>query len=561
MFLKFINVIRYENSQWKFNFSNIDITSHCYEFLWAQISASLIVSTIVSLLSVFSSSYVYGKKQINVIFNKSSIFSLGKLFVYLIILIFISLIICLKQSDYPILLFSFIITIIIICFMLFKIILFYTHPFFYNNCVKCDYLKRERKHIKKARPLEPHSDEEIQTLKEITMSLIQINDNNYNRNISAIMNMIETSLLSNSKAIQEYYTECITRTDFITSILEIVAHLIRYAKYLEASSLMYQLYSRLKFYRIILVQDYLAHQNIISLIDYGKYISNEEEASTHFQNLWHIINFEIYFVYLYNCEIDLSYCRLGKLDMIYYWTYNDFLQRLYLSIKDNLYLTEKAKKHLYEEMYNNIRMMEHKENFPDPDIRHLLKGEHINNNKIQIPLLVKGEPIVLMILKFFEEKDTENIKLFRTMNVSKELMQYIISLITMALIEFLYKKCVREYVNDLDMTKEEIINIYISTNFHRVMLDSNGLVELYKLFVKEYIDDNNEKRIYMLLPRLTLSINTINNYFYYLFKRIDSEETFNELLNNKEFIPDNSILDILEELKLSNKKVKNKNNS
>ena len=106
--------------------------------------------------------------------------------------------------------------------MLFKIILFYTHPYFYNNCVKCDYIKRERKHIRKARPLGPHNDEEIQNLKEITMALIQKNDNNYNINISAIMNMIETSLLYNSKNIQEYYTESIMqRTDFITSILEI----------------------------------------------------------------------------------------------------------------------------------------------------------------------------------------------------------------------------------------------------------------------------------------------------------------------------------------------------
>lgn len=554
IFLKFTDVVKYESNHWIFDSSTLDIENHCYEFLWAQISASLIVSTIVSLLSVFSTSYVYGKKQINVIFNKNSIFSLGKLFIYLVLLIFASLIICLKKSNSYIILFSFIATIIIVCYMLFKIILFYTHPYFYNNCVKCDYIKRERKHIRKARPLEPHNDVEIQNLKEITMALIQKNDNDYNVNISAIMNMLETSLLSNCKELQEYYTESIFRSDFITSILEITAHLIKYGKYLEASGLMYQLFNRLKFFRIILVQDYLAHQNIISLINCGKYIGNEEEASVHFRKIWYIINFEIYFVYLYNNEIDLSYCRLGKLDMIYYWTYNDFLQRLYLSIKSNQYLSNEAKKNLYIELYDNIRMMEHKEEFPDPDIRHLWKNE-INKNKIQIPLLIKGEPIVLMMLKFFESKDIDNIKLFKTMNVSNELMQYIISLITLSLIEFLHKKCVREYVNDIDMKKEEIIGIYKNTNFHRIMVNTEKLKELYKLFTKEYIDNNNGKRIYMLLPRLTLTINTINNYFYYLFKSINKEKEFKSIVN--EFIPDTSILDIIYELKITKKTSKN----
>ena len=118
--------------------------------------------------------------------------------------------------------------------------------------------------------------------------------------------------------------------------------------------------------------------------------------------------------------------------MIHYSTYNDFLQRLYLSIQENQCLTDKAKKHLYEELYDNIRMMEHKEKFPDPDIRHLWRNE-LNENKIQIPLLIKGEPIVLMMLKFFESTDLNNIKLFKSMNVSKELMQYIISLTTLSL--------------------------------------------------------------------------------------------------------------------------------
>ena len=44
------------------NFEKLNIESNCYDFLWNQISASLIVTTIVSLLSVFSTTYYFSYK-------------------------------------------------------------------------------------------------------------------------------------------------------------------------------------------------------------------------------------------------------------------------------------------------------------------------------------------------------------------------------------------------------------------------------------------------------------------------------------------------------------------
>jgi hypothetical protein len=555
VFLKYVNIIEFRNKNFipVFNFEKINIEKDCYEFLWTQISASLIVSTIVSLLSIFSTNYLYGKKQINVIFNNKSLLSLGKIFIYLVILIFVSLGVCLKQTNYYIVFICFIISISLVFYMLFKIIIFYTHPFLFKRLVKSDYIERERRHIKKAKPLESHGDVEIQNLKEITMVMIQKNDNDYNININAIMDMIETSLLSNSKKIQEYYTEMITRTDFISSILEIISHLIKYNKISEANHLMSQLYSRLKFYRVILIQDYFSYSNIMALINSGKYIVNENDALDHYKVLWYIINYEIYFVYLYECELDLSYCRLGNPNhnYIYYITHNDLLEEVYLSIKENKHLTHIEKERIFDQLYDDIRMMEHKEEFPEPDIRHYWKDE-LNKEKIEIPLIIKGEPIVLMLLKMFEFQDIDNLKRYKTMNASKILMTYLVSLTTLSLIEFINKNCIREYVNDLNLTKTQILDTFINSKFHNITITVENLKKLYIIFIENYVNQS-QNRVYHLLPRLTISKEVINNYFYFMFKDINQLEEFYILIDNDNFTPNSNIIKIITSLKVKNK--------
>lgn len=530
------------------NFEKLNIESNCYDFLWNQISASLIVTTIVSLLSVFSTTYVYGKKQINVIFNENSLLSLGKMFIYLVILILISLSVCLKAENTHIILISFLITLCIVFYMIFKVILFYTHPFFYKNCVKSDYIRREKKHIKKAMPMDNHIDNEIQNLKEVTMALIQKNDNDYNININAIMDMIEVSLLSNSKNIQEYYTEMIMyRTDFISSIFEIITHLIKYGKITEANHLMAQLYNRLKFYRVVPIQEPFSHSIILDLINAGKYIGNEREALEHYRVLWDTINCSKYFVYLYECELDLSYCRLGK-DDIFYFTDNNFLEKVYLSIKENKFLIEVEKERIYEQLYNDIRMMEHTEKFPGTDVRHMWSGE-FNKESIEIPLIIKGEPIVLMLLKMFEQQDIKNIALYSTMNLSDKLMDYIVCLTTLALVEFLNKECKRKYVNDLEMTKDQIKSAYINSKFYNRGISTTNLKEIYSIFKEDYTG-HTKHRAYSLWPRLTLTLEVIDNYFYVLYKNTDKQEEFYEAIDNKEFKPNENFIKIINELNI-----------
>ena len=167
-------------------------------------------------------------------------------------------------------------------------------------------------------------------------------------------------------------------------------------------------------------------------------------------------------------------------------------------------------------------------------------------------MIIKGEPIVLMLLKMFELEDTNNLYRYRTMNVSEKLMYYLVSLTTLALLEFLNKNCQRKFVNDLDLTKSQIINVYTKTDFHNIQIAVDNLKDLYNLFVENYINAPR-KRAYFLLPRLRLSLEVINNYFYYLFKKINKEKEFYKLIKRKKFVPSSDIINIIKELIIANK--------
>lgn len=554
LFFYSIDILKFENRQIKNCFTDIDIKEKHYEFLWSQISSTLIVSTIIGFLGIFSTSYIYGKKQINVIFSEKGIFSLSKMFIYLMILIFVTLSVCINKGNSLIILLSFIVSLLLICYMLFKILIFYSFPTYYKNNIKYEYLSRERKHIKKAVPLRAYEDNEIENFKYRTMELIQINDNEYNKNIKVFMELIDISLLTNSKKVQEYYTEMIHRTDFISSILEIVEHFINYNKILEAANILNELFCKLKYYRIVLVQEYLSNNIIRLLILKGKDIDTELLAEKYFDILWRIINKYTYLLYLYYCELDFSYCRLGKKDKygnsdIYYITNNNYLEDMYLSIRENTHLTIIEKERLFEDIYNKTRMMELEEKHPNCDVRSANRYMLINKNTISIPLVIKGEPIVLMLLKMFEEHDIQNIILFSSINVSKELRAYIVTLTSLALIEFISKDCVREYVNDLIIKEEDIIDIYTKSKFKSYIECSN---DLYKIFKENYIEDYQRVgRYYMLMPRLTLSMETINNFYYYIYvEKIKKESDFYKITELTEFIPDEKILNIFRKLEI-----------
>lgn len=441
--------------------------------------------------------------------------------------------------------------------MFFKISIFYSYSVLYSKKLKCLYLKAEIKHIRRSRPLDPNISQDIVELKERTMFLIQENNNDYNKNTAAMLNMLNISLFKNKNKIQEYYTEHISeRTDFITSLLEIINHMIRYNKIIEASYNLVLLLKKLKYHRVVIIVDTLLPNIINSLILKGKTISNEVDAKEHYRNLWEIIYCHMYSVYLYNYGLDLSYCRLGKIDEnihqhIYYFTYNHYLESLYTSITENNFLTTIEKNRLFDELYIRIKLMKTEEIFSNNDVRYIKKKFTPHSHYPEIPTIIKGEPLVLMFIKMFENKDVKTIKHFQTMNAPGLLEEYVITLTTLSLLEFMHNNCVRQYVTDLELNKNDIITTIKETSLTKKRKYSH-IKELADLYHEHYTKDNSVNRPYMLHSRLRLSPEVIDTYLYYIYttnKIIpDSDTDFCSLIEKKEFTPNSNIIKLIEEM-------------
>ena len=143
---------------------------------------------------------------------------------------------------------------------------------------------------------------------------------------------------------------------------------------------------------------------------------------------------------------------------------------------------------------------------------------------------------MLLYMKMIENNDIRAIKMFRTMNLSREFMHYIIMSTTLSIITIISKDNYREYVDDLNINIDRINYLFKETRFHRITLDTDELKELYILFHENYF--YKENRAYWLRPRLTTTEDALKNYFYFLYKDIDKLEEFYKLKDCEKFIPD-----------------------
>ena len=157
-----------------------------------------------------------------------------------------------------------------------------------------------------------------------------------------------------------------------------------------------------------------------------------------------------------------------------------------------------------------------------------------------------------------ENNDIRSIKMFRTMNLSEEFMNYIVMSVTLSIITIISKDNTREYVDDLNISIDKINYLFKETKFHNNTLSIDELNNLYNLFSENYF--YTEKRSYALRPRLKTTESALRNYFYFLYKDINMVEEFYKLENCKDFIPNEKLQENIKKLGVINKFTVKSNN-
>ena len=114
-----------------------------------------------------------------------------------------------------------------------------------------------------------------------------------------------------------------------------------------------------------------------------------------------------------------------------------------------------------------------------------------------------------MFLEMIENNDIRSVKMFRTMNISREFMHYIIMSTTLSIITIISKNNYREYVDDLNINIDKIKYLFNETKFHRITLDVDELKKTYNLFRENYFYKEID---FLSVIHFSISNRSSNNY-------------------------------------------------
>ena len=538
--------------RWSVSINDFDLSRHINitAIFTSQISVTLIVVTISSMVANLENKYIYGERATELVFSRKGLFSYNAFIFILFSLLFANMFMLVKNLGETKIVLLFFTSIIIIGLFVYR----FARLFFGADGVKkrllFSYYRDNLKHLKKARPVNARYSKSTEKFKNVTIKYIRENDvPHYEENISVYFTLLKMSLFNNRKIVQEYYTEFIyPHNDFVAHIKRVAYELLRSGKQLEGVNIYYDVLRQLNYFQVVLVRN-IDIWEIDEYIEHVKYIKTEAELKEYGMTIVRIINEMFYQVYLYSIT-DLSYCRLYKEDMIYTRYDSSLLEGYYSAIYENTYLSKVDKNRIYERFYDELRMTNHKEDFPERNVFDFIENKFTRKEKDVFPVEIKAEPIVRMILKMIENNDEDNIKMFLDMNVSKRLQNAIKVMTILSVTEIILRNNKRKYRMDLVIDIPFVNSILKNCGMNAWIFQYDEMIDLYRTIINNYTKSNleSEGSFYGFNPRLNYSMDVVNTLFSNLFEREKLLTRFKEDLNNEGVVSDEKTNGIISEL-------------
>ncbi len=514
------------------SFENISMTS----FVTSQVSLTLIVVSISSLISSIENKYIYGKHAVNLIFHKRGLFSFKVFFLFLFILTFTNIYLLLNDISDALIIIDFVFSMFLVALFVYRFANIFVGQELIKKNLEQKYYKQNLKLLKQARPLNQHSSRYVNDFKNVTIQYIR--DNNmpmYNENIEVYFKLLHISLFKNKEKIQEYYTELILHDDFIAQIAIFSQTLLNEGNKKEGLIIYNRILQTLNYYRVINISSFEIYHLAFDYIKCIKYIETDRDMLTYLYLINEMIDNMLLQVYLYS-YMDLSYCRLAKSNQIHFMCDGSFWEQYYLSLYKNKYINFSEESQIYLTFFNSVLLTEHNEKFPLMNNDDFLSKKRIHENKDHYPVEIKSEPISLLILKMIEKKDKNNIINFFGMRLSSKLKSAVNSLVILAVTEMLYRDNNRTYNKDLIIDRDFVIETFKYCKVMDLSIELSQMIMLYKMIIDKYTfyEGHSVKGgCYDFPRRIQLSKPVVDTFFLNLAERKNIFDEFIKSVGTK----------------------------
>lgn len=535
--------------------------------LSAQITLTLISVSLIALVSNIEKKYIYGESLLDLAFP-SKILSFKFAMTVLFGLLLFNSFLMLKQVAFVYVIVVFLITLYTAIIVLYRFASVFLSRHSFRNRLFYKYYKCNLAHMKKTKSIEPQISEPMRKLKVMTLRSISQKDYiTLNENMMLYFNLLKSTLFNHPKVVEEHYTEYLNHQDLVGHINEISLELLYNREPMYGLLVYNALLKYINYYNVICVQEivFTSHYYIEAFPDVG----DKTHIKNYLGGLLQMSRMLIHQAYLYSIA-DFSYCRLGKLkDMIYYCAQNKMYERIYDSISQSTKLSTSDKKELNESMRSSI--IEVSIGYPFADVDDFKKRQRFHIEHRQHRLEIKGEPIALLFIKFFENCDYDSLSNYYSLcdihKGKKDFSATFALVLTMlSVINSLYLKGKREYLYDVQIDGRTAKTVFANCKLLDVTINDELLNSFYEFIISCYVAKESksipEGGVYSFHPKFNYKKEVVDTFFAYFYQKNQSEKSLKDIYLEKRLSHRKEIEIIIYNLTVSDedKRLTNSNN-
>lgn len=494
-------------------------------FVTNQISATFIITALLSLVANIEKKYIYGERAIGRLFT-GKFFTFTKCFFILIIIMFINIYLLILGKNPIWILYLSILSFIILAWLIFRAVRIFLQSKTIKKDLEVKYYKEEIGILenKKKKSIS------LLNLKEKCLQLILTKNIDYLEYTELYIDLIKLTLFNNRKALQEYYTELnFDHTEVLNDYLTIIEHLLITNENIRGINKYSELLNILNYYNTYIpyFKIHTLHEKIVETILLCKNSIDLTEYSTSIAILSKQLLEQAYLSY----TTDFSFTRLGKLKLqqnIYKINDNIFSE-VYEMIWKNSYVNSKDKSKIYLKIYDSFRMSSCDMKLKMNDITTFSYKMEILKPR-EIPSHIIAIPTAKLLLQILSNNDINNYKLFIQMNIGEKEMSLSIVLVILTLIKIkLQRHYTNLYCEYYKMHVDKAINV-IGNNYRYLQksLCINALPEIYNDIVTLFIENSQSLQVggYFTDYMIKFRKETIDTVFAYLNDRFNLHMTF-----------------------------------